>query len=405
MGWRRCDGAGGGPGRLSGASGAVFAGGRRRAEWVAIREHLTGEALVATLDGAAVIVAMRERTRFDRENLRRLPDLKLLITTGMQNASIDLQAAAAQGVVVSGTGGPRTSNTAELTWALILALVRHLPEEADSVRDGGWQRHPRAPISSAPLFGLVGLGRIGHQMARIGQAFGMDVIAWSQNLDPAWWAADAGVRAVSKADLFAGADVVSVHLMLSDRTRGLMAERELRAMKPTAYLINTSRGPIIDAAALLRALNEGWIAGAGLDVYGTEPLPVDDPLRRAPRTGADPAPRVRDRAHHEALVRGRGRGHRGLAAGEANPPADPGLSSSDPGLAWPGAGSGLPRSGRRGPGPGPADPGVSRCGPGAPACGLSQARTSPCQRPGRMPGDWPRHVSEVAVTCQRRRRR
>ncbi len=256
------------------------------AEWVAVREHLTGEALVAALDGAAVIVAMRERTRFDRELFARLPDLKLLITTGMQNASIDLQAAAAHGVVVSGTSGPRTMNTAELTWALILALVRHLPEEAASVRDGGWQHTVGTDLLGTTL-GLVGLGRIGHQMARIGQAFGMDVIAWSQNLDPAV-AAEADVRAVSKSDLFGAADVVSVHLMLSDRTRGLITERELRAMKPTAYLVNTSRGPIIDAAALLRALNEGWIAGAGLDVYDTEPLPADDPLRHAPRTVLTP---------------------------------------------------------------------------------------------------------------------
>ena len=256
------------------------------AAWVAVREHLTGEALVAKLDGAAVIVAMRERTRFDRELFARLPDLKLLITTGMQNASIDLQAAAGQGVVVSGTSGPRTTNTAELTWALILALVRHLPEEAASVRDGGWQHTVGTDLLGTTL-GLVGLGRIGHQMARIGQAFGMDVIAWSQNLDPAV-AAEAGVRAVSKADLFGAADVVSVHLMLSDRTRGLIADRELRAMKPTAYLVNTSRGPIIDATALLRALNEGWIAGAGLDVYDTEPLPTDDPLRHAPRNVLNP---------------------------------------------------------------------------------------------------------------------
>jgi phosphoglycerate dehydrogenase-like enzyme len=256
------------------------------AEWVAVREHLTGDALAAALDGAAVIVAMRERTRFDRELFARLPDLKLLITTGMQNASIDLQAATAQGVVVSGTSGPRTTNTAELTWALILALVRHLPEEAASVRDGGWQHTVGTDLLGSTL-GLAGLGRIGHQMARIGQAFGMDMIAWSQHLDPAV-AAEAGVRAVSKADLFGSADVVSVHLMLSDRTRGLITERDLRAMKPTAYLVNTSRGPIVDAAALLRALNEGWIAGAGLDVYDTEPLPVDDPLRHAPRTVLTP---------------------------------------------------------------------------------------------------------------------
>jgi phosphoglycerate dehydrogenase-like enzyme len=256
------------------------------AEWVAIREHLTGDALVHALDGAAVIVAMRERTRFGRDLLAQLPDLKLLITTGMHNASIDLQAAAEHGVTVSGTSGPRTTNTAELAWALILSLVRHLPEEAASVREGGWQHTVGTDLLGSTL-GLAGLGRIGHQMARIAQAFQMEVIAWSQNLDPAV-AGEAGVRAVSKEDLFATADVVSVHLMLSDRTRGLITERELRSMKPTAYLVNTSRGPIIDSAALLRALNEGWIAGAGLDVFDTEPLPADDPLRRAPRTVLTP---------------------------------------------------------------------------------------------------------------------
>ena len=154
------------------------------------------------------------------------------------------------------------------------------------MREGRWQHTVGTDLLGATL-GLAGLGRIGHQMARIGEAFGMDVIAWSQNLDPAV-AAEAGVRGVSKADLFAGADVLSVHLMLSDRTRGLITEQDLRAMKPTAYLVNTSRGPIIDSEALLLALREGWIAGAGLDVYDTEPLPEDDPLRRAPRTVLTP---------------------------------------------------------------------------------------------------------------------
>jgi len=256
------------------------------AEWLAVREHLAGDRLVGALRGAEVIVAMRERTRFDRELFARLPDLKLLISTGMRNAAIDLQAAARHGVTVSGTGAAPSANTAELTWALILALVRHLPEETSAMREGGWQHTVGTDLLGATL-GLAGLGRIGRQMARIAQAFEMEVIAWSQNLDPAV-AAEAGVRAVSKTDLFGAADVVSVHLMLSDRTRGLIAEPELRGMKPTAYLVNTSRGPIIDSAALLRALNEGWIAGAGLDVYDTEPLPADDPLRHAPRTVLTP---------------------------------------------------------------------------------------------------------------------
>ncbi len=256
------------------------------ADWVAVREHLDGDALVSALDGAAVIVAMRERTRFGRDLFGRLPDLRLLITTGLHNASIDLQAAAEHGVTVSGTSGPRTANTAELTWALILSLARHLPEEVAAVRQSGWQHTVGTDLLGATL-GLVGLGRIGRQMAGIAHAFQMEVIAWNQNLDPAV-AAEAGVRAVSKESLFGAADVVSIHLMLSDRTRGLITERDLRAMKPTAYLVNTSRGPIIDSAALLRALSEGWIAGAGLDVYDTEPLPADDPLRHAPRTVLTP---------------------------------------------------------------------------------------------------------------------
>jgi len=189
-------------------------------------------------------------------------------------------------VTVSGTGGPPSANTAELTWGLILSLVRNLPAETAAVRNGGWQHTVGMDLMGATL-GLAGLGRIGRQMARIGQAFAMDVIAWSQHLDPAA-AAEVGVRAVSKADLFAAADVVSIHLVLSDRTRHLVAEPELRAMKPTAYLVNTSRGPIVERAALLRALREGWIAGAGLDVYETEPLPPDDSLRNAPRTVLTP---------------------------------------------------------------------------------------------------------------------
>jgi phosphoglycerate dehydrogenase-like enzyme len=249
------------------------------AQWTAIRGHLDGDELVAALRGAEVVVAMRERTWFDRVLFARLPELKLLVTTGRANAAIDLGAAAEHGVTVSATGGPPSANTAELTWALILSLARHLPAETAAVRGGGWQHTVGMDLMGATL-GLAGLGRIGSQMARIGQAFEMDVIAWSQHLDPAAAAAK-GVRAVSKAALFATADVVSIHLVLSDRSRGLVTERELRSMKPTAYLVNTSRGPIIEQAALLRALHEGWIAGAGLDVFDTEPLPPNDPLLNA----------------------------------------------------------------------------------------------------------------------------
>ncbi|MGP8001950.1 MAG: D-2-hydroxyacid dehydrogenase family protein [Streptosporangiaceae bacterium] len=256
------------------------------AQWTAVREHLAGDDLVAALAGAGVVVAMRERTRFDRALFSRLPELRLLVTTGRANAAIDLRAAAEHGVTVSATGGPRTASTAELTWGLILSLARHLPAETAAVRDGGWQHTVGMDLMGATL-GLAGLGRIGHQMARIAHAFEMDVIAWSEHLDPAI-AADAGVRAVSQADLFTSADVVSIHLVLSGRTRNLVTERELSSMKPTAYLVNTSRGPIVERAALLRALHEGWIAGAGLDVYDSEPLPPDDPLRNAPRTVLTP---------------------------------------------------------------------------------------------------------------------
>jgi phosphoglycerate dehydrogenase-like enzyme len=253
---------------------------------VALREHLEPDALVTALEGAAVVIAMRERTRFDRALLDRLPSLRLLVTTGRANAAIDLAAAAEHGVTVCGTGGPPTANTAELAWGLILSLLRHIPEEDAAVRAGGWQHTVGRDLLGARL-GLVGFGRIGHQMARIAGAFEMDVVAWSQHLDPEV-AAVAGVRAVAKDELFATADVVSIHLVLSDRTRHLVGEPELRAMKPSAILVNTSRGPVIEGEALQRALAGGWISGAGLDVYDIEPLPAGDPLRTAPRTVLTP---------------------------------------------------------------------------------------------------------------------
>ncbi len=255
------------PGRLDGV------------QWVTVREHLVGEDLVAALQGATVVLAMRERTRFDRALISRLPGLQLLVTTGRANASIDLQAAADHGVTVCGTSGPPTASTAELAWGLILSLVRHLPEEIAAVQAGHWQHTVGTDLLGSTI-GLLGLGRIGHQMARIAQAFEMNVIAWSQHLDPAV-ATAAGVRAVSKQELFAVADVVSIHLVLSGRTRHLVTAGDLRSMKPSAVIVNTSRGPIIDTQALVQALHEGWIAGAGLDVYDIEPLPADDPLRTA----------------------------------------------------------------------------------------------------------------------------
>jgi len=243
------------------------------------------DAVVAALAGYDVVVAMRERTPFTAARLARLPDLRLLVTTGRQNASIDLDAARARGVVVCGTDSP-TNATPELTWALILAVLRHVPAEDRAVRDGGWQHTVGGDLEGRRL-GVVGLGRLGSRVARVGLAFGMDVVAWSRHLDPAH-AEGLGVRPVAKDELFATSDVVTVHYKLSDRSRGVVGGDDLARMKRTAILVNTSRGPLVDTGALLAALHEGRIGGAGLDVYDVEPLPADHPLRSAPRTVLTP---------------------------------------------------------------------------------------------------------------------
>ncbi|WP_041540463.1 D-2-hydroxyacid dehydrogenase family protein [Catenulispora acidiphila] len=234
---------------------------------------------VRALAGFDVVVAMRERTRFPPEVLEQLPDLRLLVSTGPRNAAIDLDAARRLGVTVCGTGYS-ASPTIELTWALILAAVRNLPEEAASVRAGGWQLSLGTGLHGKTL-GLLGLGRIGSAVAGIGQAFGMKTIAWSQNLT-AEKAAEHGVRAVSKGELFADSDVLSIHLVLSQRTRALVGAAELAAMKDTAILVNTSRGPIVEEDALVEALRARQIGKAAIDVYDTEPLPADHPLRALP---------------------------------------------------------------------------------------------------------------------------
>ena len=241
--------------------------------------------LVAELRRFDVVVAMRERTPFDAERLRLLPSLKLLVTTGMHNASIDLAAARAAGVTVCGTAGSAGA-TVELTWALILSLARHVPAEDARIRADGWQHTLGFGLRGRTL-GVVGLGNLGRQVATVGRAFGMEVIAWSQRLTTAH-ADAAGVTRVTKDELFGSSDVVTVHYKLSPRSAGLVGAREIGLMKPTAYLVNTSRGPIVDTDALLVALRAGAIAGAALDVYDEEPLPGGHPLRNAPRTVLTP---------------------------------------------------------------------------------------------------------------------
>jgi phosphoglycerate dehydrogenase-like enzyme len=223
------------------------------------------------------VVLMRERTPFPRALLDRLPNLRLIVTAGMRNASIDVAAATEKGVLVTGTD-MLAYPTAELAWGLIIGMLRHIPFEAGEMRRGAWQTTLGRGLHGKTL-GILGLGRLGAQVAAVGRAFGMSVIAWSQNLT-AERADAAGAKLVSKEALFAEADVVTIHLVLSDRTRGLVGAAELGRMKPTAYLVNTSRGPIVDGKALLETLRARRIAGAALDVFDQEPLPADHPLRR-----------------------------------------------------------------------------------------------------------------------------
>ncbi|MDQ1011455.1 phosphoglycerate dehydrogenase-like enzyme [Streptomyces sp. V4I23] len=247
-----------------------------------LQEHFTSEeALAAEVGDCEILVVMRERTPVTASLLARLPRLRLLITSGMRNASIDVEAAARHGVTVCGTAS-NSEPPAELTWALILGLARHVTAESTALREGGpWQSTLGTDLHGSRL-ALVGLGKIGAKVARVGQAFGMDVVAWSRNLTDER-AAEHGVeRAASLEELLEAGDFVSVHLQLSERTRGLIGARELRRMRRTAYLVNTSRAAIVDQAALVQALREGWIAGAGSDVFAQEPLPADDPLRTAP---------------------------------------------------------------------------------------------------------------------------
>ena len=253
---------------------------------------LTREQLPEVLAGFDTLVLMRERTAFTRELLERLPDLQLVVTTGMRNASLDIEYLRARGVRVCGTGipgygsrdqlgsgnqsAPGLPSTIELAWALIFALFKRVPYEDRAIRAGVWQAGLPRNLAGATL-GLLGLGRLGAQMVGPARSFGMEVIAWSQNLTPGR-ATEAGALAVTKDELLARSDVLSIHLVLSERTRGLIGAEELSQMQPSAFLVNTSRGPIVDQRALVDALRSQRIAGAGLDVYDVEPLPADSEL-------------------------------------------------------------------------------------------------------------------------------
>lgn len=243
------------------------------------------EAMVAALAGVTIIIAMRERTAFPREVLEQLPALQLLVTTGMANAAIDVEAAGDHGVTVCGTTGSPAA-APELTWALLLAAARNLPGEERSLRAGSWQTSVGFELAGKTL-GVVGLGKIGRKIAGYGNAFGMEVLAWSQNLT-AETATEAGARLVTKEELFRLSDVVTLHLRLSPRSENTVTEDELRLLGPEGLLVNTARGPLVNQDDLVRALSEGLIAGAALDVFDHEPLPQGHPLLTAPNTVLTP---------------------------------------------------------------------------------------------------------------------
>lgn len=250
-------------------------------------EHLgAGQSVVAALKDFAIIVAMRERTAFPRAVIEALPNLKLLITTGMRNASIDTEAAKACGVTVCGTGS-FGSPTSGIAIGLMLELTRHIGYENARLHAGATWQSTIGPDLEGLTLGILGLGKLGARTAAIAKAFGMKVIAWSQNLTPER-CQEVGVGHVGKDDLFRQSDFITIHNVLSARSRGMVGAKEFGLMKPSAFLINTSRGPIVDEAALLSALRDKKIAGAGLDVFDTEPLPLDHPLRKMDNVALTP---------------------------------------------------------------------------------------------------------------------
>ena len=257
------------------------------AEVVAFHDHVEDRAaLAARLAPFDVLVLIRERTPLDAALVAALPRLKLVVTMGLWNAAIDVAACRARGIPVCGTAGGDPDATPALTWGLVLGSTRGIVRQAASVRAGAWQVGLGTDLKGRTL-AVLGLGKIGRRVAEFGRVFGMRVIAWSQNL-AAEDAAAVGVERVDKDALFREADVLTVHLKLGERTRGLVGARELALMKPSAHLVNTSRGPIVDEAALIAALSAGRLAGAGLDVFETEPLPLDHPFRTLPNVLATP---------------------------------------------------------------------------------------------------------------------
>lgn len=261
---------------------------------------IPADEVAGALEPYDVLVIMRERTPFPASLIEKLPNLRLLVTTGQRNNAIDLAACTARGIPVCGTRMVGTP-TAELTWGLILALVKRIPAEERALREGRWQTGLTQGLAGKRL-GLVGLGKLGTQVAAVGRAFGMEVAAWSPNLTDER-AAEAGATRLDKRDLFAMSDIVSVHLVLSDRTRGVVGADEFAAMKPTALFVNTSRAGLVDETALLAALHEHRIAGAGIDVYPVEPLPPGSPWLDAPNTVLTPHLGYVTRENYEVFYR------------------------------------------------------------------------------------------------------
>ncbi|MDH3240768.1 MAG: D-2-hydroxyacid dehydrogenase family protein [Alphaproteobacteria bacterium] len=260
-----------------------------RVDVTVYNDHLEDkDALVERLEPFDIAFVIRERSRFPKDVLERLPNLKLLITAGMRNRSIDVAAAEAQGITVCGTGGSGNS-TAELTFGLILCVMRNIPEQVQSIRDGGWQIGLGVGLMGKTL-GIIGLGRQGSAVAKIGKGFDMDIVAWSRSLTQERCAEHGARLAKSLEALLAQSDVVTIHVPLTDSSRGLIGARELSHLKKSAYMINTSRGPILEEAALIDAVKSGRIAGAGLDVFDIEPLPADHPYRTL--SGIVPTPHL-----------------------------------------------------------------------------------------------------------------